>query len=107
MAAPQTATEDYQHKNHESSDFYPDADIVQNQRTDRIQSFHVKWTHADVIRLAREIYEETVPEVHLSLFVYWICESTDNYELAKVHIRELGLDQVRISGMLSRLLKVN
>jgi hypothetical protein len=30
----------------------------------------------------------------LSLLTYWICESKDNYEEAKVHIRELNIDQV-------------
>ena len=61
----------------------------------RTQSLHVKWTQADVTRLAREIYDETIAEVHLSLFGYWLREKDEHYEMAKQHIRELGLDQVR------------
>ena len=62
----------------------------------RAQSLHVNWTEADVTRLAREIYNQTVADVHLSLFGFWIREDEQHYEIAKQHIRELGLDQVRL-----------
>lgn len=59
-------------------------------------SLHVSWTLEDVKQIAREIYDETVADVHLSLLAYWIQEKSENYNLAKEHIRELSLDQVRI-----------
>jgi hypothetical protein len=57
-------------------------------------SFHVKYSPVEIERIAREVYDETVAEVHLSLFIFWISESPKHYEQAKEHIRELGLDQV-------------
>ncbi|CAO2657852.1 Nn.00g071120.m01.CDS01 [Neocucurbitaria sp. VM-36] len=59
----------------------------------RGQSLHVDWTLKDVARMAREVYDETIAEVHLSLFGYWIQTNDEHYDIAKQHIRELGLDQ--------------
>ncbi|KAF2798980.1 hypothetical protein K505DRAFT_357062 [Melanomma pulvis-pyrius CBS 109.77] len=55
--------------------------------------FHVNFKPHEVVQLAKEIYDEVIADVHLSLFIYWICESKDHYEQAKKHIRELALDQ--------------
>ncbi len=60
----------------------------------RNESLHVNWTEPDIIRLAKELYEETIAEVHLSLLGYWIRDSDEHYEMAKQYIRELALDQV-------------
>ena len=57
-------------------------------------SLHVHYTAADIERMAKEIFEGTLPEVELSLLGWWICESNEHYELAKGFIRELHLDQV-------------
>ena len=58
--------------------------------------FRVTYSPNEVVQLAKEIREETVAEVHLSLFIWWVCESNEHFEQAKIHLRELGLDQVRI-----------
>ncbi|USP79124.1 uncharacterized protein yc1106_06398 [Curvularia clavata] len=58
----------------------------------RGKSFHVNFTPDDVQRIAKEIYDQTIADVHLSLFSYWINESEEHYEEAKRHIRELRLD---------------
>jgi hypothetical protein len=60
----------------------------------RNKSLHVNWTQEDVERMAKEIYDESIAAVHLSLLGYWICEMPQHYELARTHIRELSLDQV-------------
>jgi len=60
-------------------------------------SFHVAWTATDIPRLATELYEQTIPDVHLSLLGYWILERDEHYNYAKRYIRELGLDQVSLS----------
>lgn len=60
----------------------------------RNESLHVTWTANDIQRMAKEISDETIADVHLSLLGYWICESTTHYEMAKRFIRELSLDQV-------------
>lgn len=62
--------------------------------------FNVTWTEQDVRRMAREIAHQTIAGVHLSLFSYWIRAKPQNYELARVYIRELGLDQVCYVGFL-------
>jgi len=62
----------------------------------RNESLHVKWTENDVIRMAGEIYDESIPVVYLSLLGFWICEDNAHYEMAKAHIRELSLDQVSL-----------
>ncbi|KAF1851441.1 uncharacterized protein K460DRAFT_391713 [Cucurbitaria berberidis CBS 394.84] len=66
------------------------AGVSQHQRG---HSLHVNWTLEDVARLARELYNKTIADVHLSLFGYWIQESEEHYDVAKQHIRELNLDQ--------------
>lgn len=62
----------------------------------RGHSLHVNWTPKDVERMAREICDETIADVHLSLFGYWIREQPENYDVAKAYIRELSLDQVSV-----------
>ncbi|KAJ6192973.1 hypothetical protein J3E72DRAFT_407600 [Bipolaris maydis] len=58
----------------------------------RCESLHVNFSHDEVRRIAQEIYDETVAEVNLSLFSYWINENSKNYQEASLHIRELRLD---------------
>jgi hypothetical protein len=58
------------------------------------KSFHVTYDEAAVERMAREVKQETIAEVELSLFGHWINESEEKYEMAKKYIRELGLDAV-------------
>jgi hypothetical protein len=60
----------------------------------RNESLHVNWTMQDIIRMAQEIANGTIAPVHLSLLGYWIRESAAHYEMARIHIRELSLDQV-------------
>ena len=57
-------------------------------------SFHVNYSTEEITNIAREIKEETVADVHMSLFTYWVCEKSAHFKEAKKHIRELGLDQV-------------
>lgn len=70
-----------------------DSDCNSGQHS-RPVSLHVNYTADDIERMAKEIFEGTVPEVELSLLGWWICESNEHYELAKGFIRELSLDQV-------------
>ncbi|KAF2107594.1 hypothetical protein BDV96DRAFT_297428 [Lophiotrema nucula] len=58
-------------------------------------SLHVSYTEEQVAGLAREVYNGTIADVHLSLFVSWICDKSSNFEVAKECVREL--DQVRVS----------
>jgi hypothetical protein len=69
---------------------------IQQRRAQHLrnESLHVTWTANDIQRMAKEISDETIADVHLSLLGYWICESTTHYETAKRFIRELSLDQV-------------
>lgn len=60
----------------------------------RNESLHVSYSAEDVQRMAKEISEETIAPVHLSLLGYWIREKTEHYDIAKRFIRELSLDQV-------------
>ncbi|KAF2006501.1 hypothetical protein P154DRAFT_600354 [Amniculicola lignicola CBS 123094] len=53
----------------------------------------VVWSPEEVVQLARQTYDETIDEVILSLFAFWIRESEGHYEFAKRHVRELALDQ--------------
>jgi hypothetical protein len=62
----------------------------------RNESLHVSYSAEDVQRMAKEISEETIAPVHLSLLGWWIREKTEHYELAKSFIRELSLDQVSL-----------
>lgn len=57
-------------------------------------SFHVTFPPQEVARVAKEVLDGTIADVHLSLLIFWIMESREHYEEAKQHIRELGLDQV-------------
>jgi hypothetical protein len=66
-----------------------------NYQHERNKSLHVSWTVQDIQRMAQEIIDGTIASVHLSLLGYWIRESPEHYEMAKEHIRELSLDQVR------------
>lgn len=60
------------------------------------ESLHVNLTKDDVKRIADEIKDETIADVNLSLFSYWIKSSDENYATARREIRELGLDHVGI-----------
>lgn len=60
----------------------------------REKSLHVQYTHTDVARLAKEVIAQTIADVELSLFGFWIREDKLHFEQAKLHIRELSLDQV-------------
>ncbi|KAF2820666.1 hypothetical protein CC86DRAFT_116420 [Ophiobolus disseminans] len=72
----------------------------------RTTDFRVDFTDDMVQILSTEIYNETIHEVNLSLLTYWICESLQNYEIAKTHIRELGTDQgYRPERLLNRFLR--
>lgn len=75
-------------------------DTARKRFRQRHQSLHVNWTEADVTRLAQEVYDETIAEVHLSLFGFWIREQEEHYSMAKLYIRELGLDQVCLNLLL-------
>jgi hypothetical protein len=61
-----------------------------------LSDFCVRFNMEELAQLARELHEDTIADVHLSLLTYWICASNDNYEEAKIHIRELSVDQVII-----------
>jgi hypothetical protein len=65
-----------------------------SRQHERNESLHVNWTVQDIIRMAQEITDGTIAAVHLSLLGYWIRESAEHYEMAKIYIRELSLDQV-------------
>ncbi|OAL54162.1 hypothetical protein IQ07DRAFT_629267 [Pyrenochaeta sp. DS3sAY3a] len=53
----------------------------------------VTYSRRDAVRLAQEVYDQTIAEVNLTLFGGWIRQSDNNYQVAKSLIRELGLDQ--------------
>ncbi|KAJ4292625.1 hypothetical protein N0V90_009288 [Kalmusia sp. IMI 367209] len=59
----------------------------------RDYTFGVNFDTDQIEQLAQEIKDGTVHETVLSLFIWWICEKPENFEEAKKHIRELGLDQ--------------
>ncbi|KAF2017519.1 hypothetical protein BU24DRAFT_478618 [Aaosphaeria arxii CBS 175.79] len=59
----------------------------------REQSFHVTYSDREVSQLAQEIYDQTVADVHFSLFSFWVCESTQHYDKAKQHIPPHGVLQ--------------
>jgi hypothetical protein len=61
---------------------------------ERKPSTQLQWTPEDIERTASEIYGGTIADFNLSLLGYWIRTSTANYLVAKIYIRELGLDQV-------------
>jgi hypothetical protein len=79
-----------------------DKDLCESQtahvKHSRDQSLHVNWKLQDVERMVREIFDETIADVHLSLFGYWIREQPGNYDIAKAYIRELSLDQVSLQS---------
>ncbi|EUC41117.1 hypothetical protein COCMIDRAFT_40665 [Bipolaris oryzae ATCC 44560] len=75
----------------ERNDTLPTRGCVRKHQ--RFESLHVNFSHDEVRRIAQEIYDETVAEVNLSLFSYWVNESSKNYEEASLHIRELRLDR--------------
>jgi hypothetical protein len=54
----------------------------------------IRYVEADIERIAQEVEQETIAEVLLSQFCEWIMDSDENYEMAKKHIRQLGLDAV-------------
>jgi hypothetical protein len=57
-------------------------------------STQLHWTAEDIERMAKQVYNGTITNFDLSLLGYWIRTSTGNYHVAKIYIRELGLDQV-------------
>jgi hypothetical protein len=61
----------------------------------RDESFQVAFSPKEVAQVAKEIADETVAPVTLSLFIFWVREKPENYEEAKSHIRQLSLDKVR------------
>lgn len=73
----------------------PSLAIPRQRGHERKKSLHVNYTPSDVARLAKEIYEGTIADVELSLFGFWIREEKLHYEQARMHVRELSLDQVR------------
>lgn len=68
------------------------SEIVHQHSRDK--SFHVNLTPAQVEVIASEVYDETIHDTTLSLLTWWICDKPENYEIAKLHIRELGTDRV-------------
>jgi hypothetical protein len=75
---------------------------AQSGHHERDQSLEVHWTAKDVQHMAKEIYDGTIADVHLSLLGYWIRTCSGNYDVAREYIRELGLDQVcQIHGIRS------
>jgi hypothetical protein len=68
---------------------------------ERKPSTQLQWTPEDIERMASEIHDGTITDFNLSLLGYWIRTSTANYVVAKIHIRELGLDQVYLRPGLS------
>jgi hypothetical protein len=73
----------------------------------RNESLYVTWTPQDLARLAKEIYEDTIPAVHLSLLGYWIIKSVENYDTAREYIRELSLDRVsQVLMVLNRIVSL-
>ena len=63
----------------------------------RPMSIYISYTPEEVARLAKEARDRTIADVNLELFSCWIRQKWDNYEEAKKHIRELGLDLVTSS----------
>jgi hypothetical protein len=61
---------------------------------ERKPSIQLQWTPEDIEQMASEIYGGTITDFNLSLLGYWVRTSTGNYLVAKIYIRELGLDQV-------------
>lgn len=61
------------------------------------EELRVTYSRRDAVRLAQEVYAQTIAEVNLTLFGGWIRQSDNNYQVAKSLIRELALDQVRRS----------
>ena len=50
-------------------------------------SLQVNYNAQDVKRMAEEIYEETTADDHSSLFVYWIRESSENFDSRIQHTK--------------------
>jgi hypothetical protein len=82
---------------------HQDTESLQSNRTDfgndyqyrrGNESIDLTYTETDIARMAEEVKSETIADVNLSLFVYYILKSDENYELAKKYVRELGLDAV-------------
>jgi hypothetical protein len=67
-----------------------------SSRHRRNESLHVHLTPDQVRIYANEVRNMTIADVHLGLFGWWIKESDENFQQAKEHLRELGLDRVSI-----------
>ena len=61
---------------------------------ERQTSTQLQWAPGDIERMAKEVYDGTITNFDLSLLGYWIRTSTGNYDVARIYLRELGLDQV-------------
>ena len=53
----------------------------------------VYYSREEVVKLTQEIYDDTVNEVLLNLFIDWVRQKPENFAQAREHIRELSLDQ--------------
>jgi hypothetical protein len=54
----------------------------------------IQYKPADVQLIASEIYNQTIAETTLGLFVDWIRAEPENFEMATKYIRELATDRV-------------
>ncbi|CAA9967016.1 hypothetical protein PTMSG1_10375 [Pyrenophora teres f. maculata] len=59
----------------------------------RQPSLYVTLSSNDLERLTEELYDQTIADVHLSLFIFWINTSSENYDVARKYIRELSCDK--------------
>jgi hypothetical protein len=57
-------------------------------------SAYITYSPEQIAQLAKEVRDGTIAEINLSLFSCWIRQKWENYEQAKMHIRELGVDLV-------------
>lgn len=57
-------------------------------------SLTMNWTEKDFERMARELKDEVISDLDLSLFAFWIKAKHENYLFATILVRELALDQV-------------
>jgi hypothetical protein len=68
-------------------------------QSDSDLSVAITYSTHDVLKLVKEVQDDTIHEVNLSLFSCWICQKRENYEQAKHHIRELGVDLVSVTAI--------
>lgn len=51
------------------------------------------YSRDEIDKLTKEIYDDTINEVLLNLFINWIRRKPENFAQARENIRELALDQ--------------